>query len=285
LHRGLKPLGDLGAQSAEIHADSLATRFDVAQLPAELQPIARQLNELLGRLEQSFERERRFSADLAHELRTPLAELRTIAECAIKWPENRDLSVDEDTLAIARQMEQIVVHILALARGEQGQLAVKLEPLALAPIVKSIWERFAERAEARNLRVSLNLAPVEVMADAALLNSIVINLCENAVDYTTPGGDLSISLQVHGGTMALSVANTTVDLHAEDIAKLFDRFWRKDAARMGGTHLGLGLSLATNFARSMRWELSAELIKSDQIVFTLTGALHSARTTAALIAK
>lgn len=269
LRRGLKPLGDLGEQSAQIHADSLATRFEVAQLPEELQPIARQLNELLGRLEQSFERERRFSADLAHELRTPLAELRTIAECALKWPETRDPSVDDDTLAIARQMEQLVAHILALARGEQGQLAVRLEPITLAPFVETVWRRFAERAQSRGLHVTLKINPVEAVADSALLTSILGNLCENAVDYAAPGGDLELTVSREADEVVIVVANTTHELRADDVPRLFDRFWRKEAARSGGLHLGLGLALSRNFAQAMHGSLTAELADERKIAFAL----------------
>jgi signal transduction histidine kinase len=85
---GLSPLNQLANQAASITADSLATRFPTEIWPGELTPISSRLNDLLERLEQSFERERRFSADLAHELRTPIAELRSLAELALKWPED-----------------------------------------------------------------------------------------------------------------------------------------------------------------------------------------------------
>ncbi len=102
LNRELAPLNLLANQAAHITASSLATRFPTETLPGELMPISSRLNDLLERLEQSFERERRFSADLAHELRTPIAELRILAEFALKWPENRVLQTDHEVLAICR---------------------------------------------------------------------------------------------------------------------------------------------------------------------------------------
>lgn len=271
LRSGLQPLDALGEQAASIDADSLGTRFALAELPPELRPIAQRLNDLFGRLEQSFERERRFSSNLAHELRTPVAELRSIAECALKWPDARDASVDQDTLAIALQMERIVTHLVAMARGEQGGLVVKNEPVALAPLIRDIWQSLAARANARDLRILFELPPTTALADPALLRSILTNLFENAADYTPTGGSISIAIQRRAEQVAILIANTTHDLTAKDVPKLFDRFWRKDAARSGGTHLGLGLALSRSFAHAMGWTLTAALNDRRQIVFTLAG--------------
>ncbi len=276
LRRGLKPLDHLAEQAAGIDAETLATRFALAGLPAELQPIAQRLNDLFGRLEQAFDRERRFSADLAHELRTPLAELRSMAECALKWPDARDPVLDRDTLAIAQQMERIVTHILALARGEQGQLALKPERVALVPLVEAVWQSFAARAAERGLNTSINLTASDGFADPALLRSIITNLCENAVDYTPAGGDIGVTVRPEDvGRAVVSITNTTNDLSDDDVPKLFDRFWRKEASRSGGLHLGLGLSLARSFAKAMNWTLTAAFDGHGRLVFTLTGPAGS----------
>ena len=265
LRRGLAPLAQLGEQAARIDAASLAARFPAEDLPVELRPIAGRLNELLARLETSFERERRFSADLAHELRTPLAELRSLAECALKWPEARDPGADRDTLAIALQMESLVTRLLTLARGERGQLLAQCESVALAPCVAATWRPFATRAQARGLRVDFSVASAEAQADPVLLRSILANLFDNAVDYTPAGGAITICGSAEG---KLQVANTASDLCAEDVAKLFERFWRKEAARTGGEHAGLGLNLARAFAAAMGWVLTVAL-EDGRLVFTL----------------
>ena len=272
LRRGLGPLEHLGEQAAQIDAASLATRFEAAALPAELQPIAGRLNDLLARLEVSFERERRFSADLAHELRTPLAELRLAAECALKWPESRDSATDRETLAITKHMETIVTHLLALARGEQGQLAGRAEPLALEQLVAEVWRPFAARAEARNLTVHLAVSPVRADADPALMRSILVNLFDNAVAYTLTGGEIEIMVEQKDGRVCVRVANTTDQLEPTDVAKLFDRFWRKETARTGGEHVGLGLSLARMMALATGWRLSAALEAGGKLAFKLQPA-------------
>lgn len=269
LRRELAPLDQLGERAAKIDADSLSTRFVADDLPVELRPIALKLNEVFARLQLSFERERRFSADLAHELRTPLAELRTMAESAIKWPESRDPNQDQEVLAVARQMEHIVTNILALVRGEQGQLHVEWETIPLAPLITQTWSRFADRAVERNLRVSVKLESGKARIDPALLRLILNNLFDNAVDYTPSGGVIEITSRREEKRLLITIANSTVDLEPGDLAKMFDRFWRKESARSGGLHVGLGLSLSKAFAEAMHWSLTATWAEERRIIFHL----------------
>jgi two-component system sensor histidine kinase QseC len=276
LKRGLQPLDRLAEQAARINANSLTARFPTEGIPVELQPICGRLNDLLARLEQSFERERRFSADLAHELRTPLAELRSQAECALKWPETREPAADRDTLAIAAQMEAIVTHLLALARGEQGRLSINLEPVPLKFLVEEMWRRFTPAAEARQLRVHLALAPLTARADSALLRSILGNLFDNAVDYATAGGEISLEVRRDDNSVLIRITNSTDNINPGDLPKLFDRFWRKEASRTGGKHFGLGLSLARTLAEAMGWTLTAELDESRRLAFILRGPVATA---------
>jgi two-component system sensor histidine kinase QseC len=266
LRVGLVSVARLGEQAARIDADTLSARFPVADLPAELQPIGARLNDLLARLEASFERERRFSADLAHELRTPLAELRSLAECALKWPETRDAATDRDALAIALHMEALVTRLLTLARGERGQLAAQPEAVELAAFVAATWRPFAPRAAARSLRFRAEIPPGTVQADPVLLRAILNNLFDNAVDYAPAGGEITVS-----GGDGLRLANAAGNLAPEDVTRLFDRFWRKDEARSEAQHVGLGLNLARVFAAAMGWKLTATL-EAGQLVFWLKPA-------------
>ncbi len=270
LRRGLRPLDAMAERVAGIEVDSLARRLEVSDLPQELRPIAARLNELLARLEASFERERRFSADLAHELRTPIAELRSLAECALKWPEAREPSTDRDVLASARHMETLVTQLLALARGEQGQVQARLVKSQLDEGVREAWAPFAARASARSLQLYLELAPVAAVVDPFILRSILNNLFDNAVDYTPAGGEIRVSLETVGTGARLRLANAVDGFEAADLPLLFDRFWRKEAARSGQQHLGLGLPLARTYALAMGWSLSAALEPApSRLVFTL----------------
>lgn len=268
LRKGLEPLARLGEQAAAINSNSLATRFPADTMPDELRSIAVRLNDLLARIEHSFERERRFSSDLAHELRTPLAELRTAAECALKWPDTRDSAIDRDTLAIAQQMEGMVAHMLALARSEQGLLDTRRDTISLGDAVRQRWSRLAEKAAGRGLRVELDLAEVAVEADPALLRSILDNVLENAVEYASAPGLVKITVPSDREAL-VSVANTVGDLTPADLPLLFERFWRKEAARSGGRHIGLGLPLARAFAEAMGWRLEAALRSSNVLEIAL----------------
>jgi len=271
LRRGLEPLDRLGEQAAQIDAEKLAVRFPAGGLPVELQPICARLNALLARLEESFARERRFSADLAHELRTPLAELRSLAECALMWPETRDAATDRDTLAVARQMESLVGNMLALARAEHGRLAVRREPVAMGALVQETWRPFQARADARGLHPEIALHGAAATADPVLLRSILANLFDNAVNYAPAGGTIRITGEAGAGGVMVQVANATDNLEPADLDKLFDRFWRKEDARTGGEHTGLGLPLARMFAGAMDWTLTAALESERWLVFTLRG--------------
>lgn len=275
LRQGLRPIEVLSEQTSRINAGSLDTRFPVEPLPVELRPIAERLNDLLARLESSFERERRFSADLAHEFRTPLTELRSMVECALKWPETRDAGTDREILAIAEQMQHLVGHILALARAETGELVPVLAPLALDGLIADVWRPFAATAAQKLLAVSFAVAPVPVVADDTLLRSILVNLLDNAVDHTPSHGRIDIRLEHTNGPVTVTVTNDAPDLEAADISRIFDRFWRKEAARTGGKHVGLGLSLARGFAQAMQWNLTASHT-AGRITFTLSGPAEPA---------
>jgi two-component system sensor histidine kinase QseC len=272
LRAELAPLNYLADQTARITADSLATRFPVEGIPGELMPISSRLNDLLARLEESFERERRFSADLAHELRTPIAELRSMAELALKWPEAREVGTDQETLAIAIQMEGIVSRLLSLLRSERGQFILKTEIIPLASLVENIWEPLAKKALEKKLSVVCDVPHgQQIETDLVLLRSIVANLLDNAVEYSTRGGTVQVVAGMVKGIFTLQVTNTVEDVSRDDLPKFFDRFWRKDAARSDNEHSGLGLSLCRAFALLLGFDLTVTLKDEPLLTLTLSG--------------
>jgi two-component system sensor histidine kinase QseC len=272
LRQELAPLDQLANQAAQINANSLATRFPVEGIPSELTPISARLNDLLARLEQSFERERRFSADLAHELRTPLAELRTMAEFALEWPEAREIATHQEILATVGQMEGMVRRLLTLLRSENGQLPAVRERIGMRPLIEQAWKPFAQRAKLKRLQFFHHAtAGDEVETDPVLLRSILTSLLDNAVEYTPAGGKLVIDSKVQNGRVHLEIANNVENLTAEDVSRLFDRFWRKDPARSSGEHSGLGLSLARGFAQALGYELTARLDGTSMLSLQLSG--------------
>lgn len=270
LRRGLAPLQQLADATARIDAGSLAERLPTAGLPAELVPIAARLNELLGRLEEAFERERRFSADLAHEFRTPIAELRSLAELALKLPDARPADADQQVLAIALHLESILTRLLALARAERGQLAVQRQPVALGPLVQELCAQFQSRAAARRLSLQWEVSDgAAVQSDPVLLRSILTNLLDNAVEYSPPDGQVQVQASAPQGRLHLRVVNPVDQLDPEELPKMFERFWRKDSARSGDGHTGLGLALARAFAQALGCELTAAFVQPGRLALSL----------------
>jgi two-component system sensor histidine kinase QseC len=258
LRRGHAPLEELARQAAAINADSLKVRFPVDSLPDELRPIAGRLNDLLQRLESSFERERRFSADIAHELRTPLSELRALAEVELKWPDGEASEKHRETLNIALQMEAMVTQLLALARSEDGKIPLKIETVEIAPLVEEIWRPLAARAKEKNLVFNFDIPSGTIIStDRTLFHSILANLLSNAVEYTPRDGNGKIRWSA--GAKELTVSNTVHDLTAADMPHLFERLWRKDKSRTDREHCGLGLVLCQTFAEGLGLGLKATL--------------------------
>jgi two-component system sensor histidine kinase QseC len=272
LRKGLEPVERLGERAAAIDSRSLGSRFAVDELPEELQPIAGRLNDLLIRIELSFERERRFGADLAHELRTPLAELRSLVECSLKWPETRDPNEGREILSISSQIEAIVSHLLALARSEGGQLPVSLEEVSLDKIAADRWKRISSRAGARGLSTILDLNEATTSADPSLLRSILDNLLENAADHASTPGQVIVSVRQEGSFATMTIENTCADLTEHDVTQLFERFWRKETSRSDSRHVGLGLALASAYATSMGWDLTAAIKTPGFLTVTLSNS-------------
>jgi signal transduction histidine kinase len=256
LGRGLAPVERLADRTAEIGAANLDQRLPERELPVELRPIAAALNDLVARLQQSFERERRFSSDVAHELRTPLAELHTLAEMGCQWPDQATPEAFGEVLAITRELEAIIVKLRQLASFEGGTRPVDVQPVALAGAINAAWESLREQASARDIRVSFALAPVEIVTDPLLWRSILTNLLENAVAYSPPGS----AIRVEADASHFAIRNPAGALTADDLPCLFDRFWRKDAARTGYGHSGLGLALVRGFCELLGWKISASLL-------------------------
>jgi two-component system sensor histidine kinase QseC len=274
LQRGLSPLDRLANESSHMDDRTLSRRFPTTGLPDEIGKISEGLNLLLGRLESAFDRERRFSADVAHELRTPLAELRNLAEVAVKWPEERDARTDEEILEATLHMELLVTQMLALARSDNGSLRLQKQRTDLVGETQDAWHKVSARAASRGLEFTCQLPPLlEVEADRALLRSILDNLLGNAVDYSRPGSGISVTAHAERNRFVLGIANDTSDLTAEDVDRLFERFWRKDGSRSGGEHTGLGLSLSKAFAEFLGWSLDATLNTGKRLTLTLRGAL------------
>lgn len=275
VRRGLVPLHDMANEVAAVQPTDLGYRFDAGRLPSELRPIALRLNELLARLDAAFARQRRFTSNVAHELRTPLAELRTLAEVGSRWTpelraENDLCAYFEDVRTIVLRMEAVVAALLRLARAQNRAQAVVREPLHLAALVRTVGDRFASVAMRQNVRYRMHLADVDpVETDAALLEILLANLFDNAVTYTPHGGEIEAGLEQQPDAVVFSLKNTNNQLAADDIVHVTEPFWRKDASRTDATRAGLGLSLVTALAVELGIDVRICLSRADLFRVTL----------------
>ena len=247
----------------------LKERIAVESSPAELVPIVQRLNEMLERLDAAFVRERAFTGNVAHELRTPLAGIKAAIEVFADQP--RDPAEYRRVLgecAVAVElMHRMVESLLSITRLGAGQITLRLEPVPLAPFVHACWEHI----EKRNKRIDVEWAisdDAAVDADPHLLRSICTNLLDNAASYVNDGGSIRIVGHRADGQIELSVSNTGSTVSSEEVAKVFEPFWRADASRTsGGRHCGLGLTLTRGYTELMGG--SAHATSADG-VFTAT---------------
>jgi two-component system heavy metal sensor histidine kinase CusS len=247
VRRSLRPVDDLGRQISQVGADGLATRIVGTQTPTELAPIVARLNDLLARLETAFERERRFTGDVAHELRTPLAGLRSKLELALSRHRTTEAyqAALRDCLAIDLQMQRMVETLLGLARADAGLREVRREVVNAADLVRACWKPLQERALARRLEVEWRLDGAgNICTDRERLSVVIHNILDNAVTYANDGGRVTISLGSANGIFEHAVRNTGNRVGPDQVARVFDRFWRGDSHYpMSNGHFGLGLPL------------------------------------------
>lgn len=268
--RGVEPLAAIGRQVAELRPDAPGLRLSLAATPSEALPLVEKLNDLLQRVELVLERERRLSRDLAHELRTPVAELRTLAEVGARWPEDPEglRRFAEDARQIALAMDRIVVTLLSLARAEAGLGRAERGAVELGAIVEAASRRVRVEALEREITVALDLpAELSIASDPVRVELVLGNLVENAVLHAPPGATVAVRARLgEGGIAWVEIANPAPDLTPEDLPHLFERFWRKDPARRPGNHVGLGLTLAAALARSLGGQIAPRLEPGGRLV-------------------
>jgi len=270
VRQGLRPLDRLAAEIAAIREDRLDTTIPVEGMPREIAPIAQRLNDLLHRLKDAFRRERAFTADAAHELRTPLAGIRATLEVAlsrVRKPEEYQNAVRE-SVAIVDHMQAMVSNLLMLARLEGGQVPLRPEPVPLRQEIERLWRPLAGQADARGIRFAADVpAGLAAAADRELLALAFSNLLANAAEYTDDGGRIDLSGRGADGKAELVFSNTGCRLSAEQARHVFERFWRGDTARAAGVHCGLGLALVERAVAVLGGEVSVTVTPDG--VFTV----------------
>ena len=262
ISHGLQPLGAVQAQLANLHVTTLNARLALPDKAAELAPLLEQFNVLLAELEDAFRREQTFSAAAAHELRTPLAEIRSLAEIGARFADDRALASEyfADIVAAVTQLETLTRNLLALARHDTiGSNQPQLEDIDLTAAIAVAWDAELASAHARKLRLCYSgPAAVNVYSQRNVLQLLLHNVIGNAVAHSPADAEIAIECRVESSGIALAVANPRGDLEEHDLPQIFERFWRKDAARRDDGHAGLGLSLVRAYAEQIGVEVTAK---------------------------
>lgn len=258
--RGLRPLRHMADAARDIGAQDLNRRLDTRHLPDELQTLALAFNAALQRLEESFGRISQFSADMAHELRTPITNLWGGLEVTLGRPREpaQYREALESAVEECARLSQMIQALLFLAQTEHPDTALRLEQLDVAHELRALAEFFEATAAEAGVRMNVHVTPqLKVQADRMLLQRAMANLIGNALAHTPRGGEVTLSAQGLGSVVRIEVADTGCGIAAEHLPYLFDRFYRADAARSRGG-LGLGLALVRNIVRLHGGEVSVE---------------------------
>jgi len=258
LRRGLQPLERFARHVAAVEDPTRAEPFDAQGIPTELVPLVERHNQMLARLRKAFERERRTAANIAHELRTPVAELVALTDLAQSngSGSSEGARVLAELRELGQQMSGQIATLLELARMEMGQTPLEIEAIDLPELVRDCWAPLAIPAGAKRQAFEPpgGHGPL-VSADRVALSILLANLLRNAVDHAPEGDHIRCTIAVRERNCWLVLANQADGLVASDVEQLGEPFWRASAARDDRAHVGLGLTLARRLADLLGVEL------------------------------
>lgn len=248
LHRTvLAPIRDITELASTLSASNLSNRINIAGTKNELKDLAVVINSMLDRIERSYNSQKQFVSDASHELRTPIAVLQGYISMLSRWGKSDPEVLEEGISAIAQEtesMKELVESLLFLARHDKKTLMMEMEAFDALDVLTELHREAAMVTPEDTFVLSPALScPME--GDRSMVKQVMRILCDNAVKYTPKGGVIRMGIERRPGHVTLFVADNGPGISAEDLPKIFDRFYRADAARRseGGGH-GLGLSIA-----------------------------------------
>ncbi len=246
--RLLRPVDLMAARAGKISAENLSSRLPVENPGDEFGRMAGVINRMLSRLEEAFERLRRFTADASHELRTPLTVIQSVGEVALQ--ENLDAAAYRDRIGsmledVAR-LSRLVDSLLTLTRADAGALSMCRKEIDAARLAAQAVEDMRPLAEEKGQNLTLSAeGPLLVRADEATLRLALVNLLDNAIKYTPPSGAIAVKLRVRDNETLIEVTDNGPGIPIEHADRIFDRFYRVDQSRSGQAGgAGLGLAIA-----------------------------------------
>jgi two-component system heavy metal sensor histidine kinase CusS len=262
--RALGPVQAITRTADQITAERLDRRIEVVNPDDDLGALSRTLNGMIERLESSFHDMQRFTADAAHELRTPLAIIRNEAEVTLRAARSTEeySHTLENILEETARLTQLSDHLLFLCRQDAGLYTKATDPLAVNDLIQDVVSQMQLLAQEKNITLSLEKnTPCQVVADAAQLRRVCYNLLDNAIKYSPIGGRVTVSSTVQNGSVKLIVADNGIGIAAEHLAHVFERFYRVDPSRNRDTEgTGLGLAISQAIVEAHAGEIGVESV-------------------------
>ncbi len=275
----LSPVDEMTKAARSIGIQNLSQRLTEPATGDELQRLAETWNEMLARLEAAVKRLSQFTADASHELRTPIALIRTTAELTLRRERTTETYREalSQIVAESEKTAKLVEDLLLLARADAGRMSLPLERVELTPLVRDVYQQGQVLAEAKQLELSADLPeePVFVEANDPALRRMLLLLLDNALKYTPAGGHITLSVDRGPSSATIAVRDTGVGIPQAALPHVFERFYRVDESRnrdAGGT--GLGLSIAKWIAERHHASLDAESVVGEGSVFKIRFPLN-----------
>jgi heavy metal sensor kinase len=267
--QALRPIDEITQAARSISVNDLGARLNLPNTGDEVSRLANTFNEMLGRLESGFERERQFTADASHELRTPVAAMEAILSVVRegKRPTQEYRQAFEDLAEENNRLKELIDDLLSLARGEGG-IKLHIESFDLSLLLIDLADAMRPLAAAKALTIKHEVpAQMMIKADRDLLIRLFVNLLENAIKYTQHGA-IEISTSTERATAVIKISDSGPGIAAQHLPHIFERFYRADAARNSkGT--GLGLAIASQIAIAHGGSLEADSVVGRGSTFTV----------------
>ena len=243
--RAIRPVQDISATASKISAGDLSQRIDVADTDSELGQLAGVLNSTFARLDSAFAQQTRFTADAAHELRTPVSVMLTQTQTALARERNSAeyRETIEACQRATQRMRRLIESLLALARLDAGHRGIQRTRFDLARTMRDCIEAITPLAAERGISIESELGPVECDGDAEQLAQVITNLLTNAIHYNKENGLIRVALEQSDDATLLTVSDTGHGISEEDLPHIFERFYRAEKSRSSG-RTGLGLSIS-----------------------------------------
>lgn len=273
--RGLAPVKEIIRTARGIGVASLSSRLKVPKVHDELRLLTDTLNDMLARIESSVQRITQFTADASHDLRTPLALIRSSSELALLRSRSEEEYREALTgiLTTSEETTGLVENLLTLARADAGAASLQFHRLDLIPHLRKTAEEARIIAAQKDIRVSEILPddPVWILADSSTIERLFRIVLENAVKYTPSGGEIGVVFHNGDGSAHVDIRDTGIGIPAKDLDHIFERFYRADEARSqetGGS--GLGLAIARWVVEMHHGSITAESELGSGSVFSIS---------------